>query len=122
MTLVGIVDAVDSPNLGICLDPANCVAALELPRDTIELTAPRVANIHVKDFAFTRQDGWVGFTLVGCTARATGCSTTTTWSQTVQPDRAGHQPDHRALAALAGRQRHHRQHRRPVDPPQSSPT
>jgi sugar phosphate isomerase/epimerase len=57
--LVGIVDAVDSPNLGICLDPANCVAALEHPRDTVELTAPRVANVHVKDFAFTRQAGWV---------------------------------------------------------------
>ena len=23
-------------------------------------------NIHVKDFEFTRQAGWVGFTLVGC--------------------------------------------------------
>ena len=23
-------------------------------------------NIHVKDFAFSRRDGWVGFTLAGC--------------------------------------------------------
>ena len=75
--LVGIVDAVDSPTVGICLDPANCVAALELPRDTIELTAPRVANVHVKDFAFTRQAGWVGFSL-SAPRSATGCSTTTT--------------------------------------------
>ncbi len=23
-------------------------------------------NLHVKDFSFTRKDGWVGFTLAGC--------------------------------------------------------
>jgi sugar phosphate isomerase/epimerase len=63
--LLDIVDAVDSPALGICLDPANCVAALEHPRDTVELTAERVLNLHVKDFAFSRQAGWVGFTFAG---------------------------------------------------------
>jgi sugar phosphate isomerase/epimerase len=64
--LVRVVEEVSSPSLGICLDPANCVAALELPVTTIELTAPHVRNVHVKDFAFSRQDGWVGFTLAGC--------------------------------------------------------
>ena len=64
--LVRIVESVDSPALGICLDPANCVAGLELPVSTVELTAPYVRNIHVKDFAFSRRDGWVGFTLAGC--------------------------------------------------------
>lgn len=64
--LVDVVVAVDSPALGVCLDPANCVAALEHPTDTVEKTAPWVRNIHVKDFAFTRKDGWVGFTLAGC--------------------------------------------------------
>jgi sugar phosphate isomerase/epimerase len=65
-TLVDVVEAVGSPALGICLDPANCVAALEHPLATIERTAPYVRNVHVKDFWFTRQDGWVGFNLVGC--------------------------------------------------------
>jgi sugar phosphate isomerase/epimerase len=65
-TLVDVVEAVGSPAVGICLDPANCVAALELPLDTIERTAPHVVNVHVKDFHFTRQQGWVGFNLVGC--------------------------------------------------------
>jgi len=65
-TLVEVVEAVGSPALGICLDPANCVAALELPLDTVRRTAPHVRNLHVKDFHFTRQDGWVGFSLVGC--------------------------------------------------------
>ena len=64
-TLINIVQQVDSPALGICLDPGNCVAALETPTSTIERTAPYVRNLHVKDFAFARLDGWVGFTFAG---------------------------------------------------------
>ncbi len=63
--LVGLVDSFGSPQLGICLDPGNVVARLERPRDAVELAAPLVANVHVKDFAFARQDGWVGFTYSG---------------------------------------------------------
>ena len=63
--LVALVETVGHPSLGICLDPANAVAALENPRDVIDRTAPYVKNIHVKDFAFTRRGGWVGFTLEG---------------------------------------------------------
>jgi sugar phosphate isomerase/epimerase len=63
--LMRVVDAIDSPFLGVCSDPANTVAALENPRQVIERVAPRVINMHVKDFAFTRRDGWVGFTLAG---------------------------------------------------------
>jgi 3-oxoisoapionate decarboxylase len=65
-TVLAAVKAVDSPNLGICLDPANSVAALEHPLQTIDTTAAYVKNLHVKDFSFTRKDGWVGFTLAGC--------------------------------------------------------
>ena len=65
-TLVDIVRRVDSAAVGICVDPANCVAALELPTATVEAVAPYACNIHVKDFAFSRRDGWVGFTLTGC--------------------------------------------------------
>jgi sugar phosphate isomerase/epimerase len=63
--LVGLVDRIGSERLGICLDPANVVARLELPRDCVELTAAHVKNVHVKDFAFARQPGWVGFTYGG---------------------------------------------------------
>lgn len=63
--LVGLVESVASSSLGICLDPANSVARLENPIDVIDRCAPYVVNIHVKDFAFTRRDGWVGFTLEG---------------------------------------------------------
>ena len=63
--LVDVVRRVDSPNLGICADPANCVAALERPTDVIDQVAPHVLNMHIKDFTFTRQADWVGFNLVG---------------------------------------------------------
>lgn len=64
-TLVGIVDALDSPNLGVCLDPGNVVASLEHPADTIRITAHRVLNVHLKDFAFRRSPDMVGFRFAG---------------------------------------------------------
>jgi sugar phosphate isomerase/epimerase len=63
--LTGLVARIGSPRLGICLDPANVVARLELPRDCVEQAAPHVKNVHVKDFAFARRPGWVGFTYGG---------------------------------------------------------
>jgi sugar phosphate isomerase/epimerase len=63
--LLAVVRGVGSPNLGICSDPANVVAALEHPRQTVEAVAPYVLNLHIKDFAFQRQDGWVGFVYTG---------------------------------------------------------
>lgn len=63
--LVAAVEAVGSPLVGITLDPANCIAALERPADVIDAAAPHALDLHVKDFAFARQEGWVGFTLSG---------------------------------------------------------
>ena len=37
--LIGIFERVGSPNLGICLDPANVVAQLENPKTCVEQTA-----------------------------------------------------------------------------------
>ncbi|MFI8946449.1 sugar phosphate isomerase/epimerase family protein [Streptomyces sp. NPDC053750] len=64
--LMTVVRAVDDPHLGVVLDPGNSVARLERPADVVAATASHVVNIHVKDFAFTRRDGWVGFTYAGC--------------------------------------------------------
>jgi len=63
--LLALVEALDSPLVGICLDPANCVSALEHPRQVVESCAPRTADLHVKDFRFTREEGWVGFRYAG---------------------------------------------------------
>jgi sugar phosphate isomerase/epimerase len=63
--LVSLVERIDSPNLGVCLDPANVVARLETPRSCVERAADMTVNVHSKDFAFARQPGWVGFTYSG---------------------------------------------------------
>ncbi|SDG68147.1 sugar phosphate isomerase/epimerase [Microbacterium sp. 77mftsu3.1] len=63
--LVRLVRDADSPRIGVCLDPANVVARLEPPRACVEEAADLVVDIHVKDFAFDRQPGWVGFTYSG---------------------------------------------------------
>ncbi|MEV6348020.1 TIM barrel protein [Actinoplanes sp. NPDC051851] len=62
---IGLIETIGSERLGICLDPANVVARLENPRQTVEQTAPYVRNVHAKDFGFTRRLGWVGFTYSG---------------------------------------------------------
>ncbi|MFV0453017.1 MAG: sugar phosphate isomerase/epimerase family protein [Propioniciclava sp.] len=63
--LVELVSTISSDSLGICLDPANSVAALEMPAATVAACAPWVVNLHVKDFAFHRSEGWIGFAYGG---------------------------------------------------------
>lgn len=63
--LVRLVEEVASAHLGICLDPANVVARLEDPRACVAAAASATRNVHVKDFAFHRRDGGVGFTYAG---------------------------------------------------------
>jgi sugar phosphate isomerase/epimerase len=63
--ILDVIRGVDSPHLGICSDPANTVASLEMPREVIDAVAPYVLNMHIKDFSFSRKDGWVGFTYAG---------------------------------------------------------
>jgi sugar phosphate isomerase/epimerase len=86
--LVRVVESIGSAALGICLDPANGVAALDLPRDTVELCAPYVRDVHVKDFAFTRSEGWVGFQLTGAPL-GTGLLDYAHLARTVEPERRG---------------------------------
>lgn len=87
-TVVEIVDAIDSPWLGICLDPGNVIAALEHPDDVIDMTASRVANVHVKDFAFTRNADMVGFRLAGA-PMGQGLLDYAHLRRAVDPDRRG---------------------------------
>ncbi len=63
--LIGVVEAVGSSHLGICLDPGNSVARLERPADVIAATAPHVVNLHIKDFAFSRSEAMIGFRFAG---------------------------------------------------------
>lgn len=63
--LAEIVARVANPWVGICLDPANCVAALETPMAVVATAAPFVNNVHVKDFAYEREAGGLGFHVTG---------------------------------------------------------
>ena len=73
--LVGSSSGRLAEHLGICLDPANCVAGSSYPPTSSRAPLRYVKNMHVKDFAFARQAGWVGFTFAGCPLGA-ACSTT----------------------------------------------
>lgn len=86
--LIGVIERVGSPNLGICLDPANVVAELENPKTCVEQTAALTKNVHVKDFAFARQPGWVGFTYSG-TAMGSGLHDYDHLLATVRPRERG---------------------------------
>ena len=86
--LANLVRQNGSPNLGICLDPANVVARFEHPKHCVEKAAPLVKNIHVKDFAFARQEGWVGFTYSG-SEMGTGAHDYRNLLETVKPRQNG---------------------------------
>ena len=113
--ILDVIRGVDSPYLGICSDPANTVAALEMPREVIDAVAPYVLNMHIKDFAFSRQAGMGRFHLLRRTPGR--------WSPRLRlhgredpAQSKKHQPDRRTLAAVAGLRSGHRPPRKPVDP------
>lgn len=60
-----MVEAVGSPNLGICLDTVNSFGALEGPEIVLEVLAPFVVNLHIKDFTIYRPEHNMGFTIEG---------------------------------------------------------
>jgi sugar phosphate isomerase/epimerase len=86
--LLALVEGLDDPHLGICLDPGNTVAALERPADVVARCAHRTVNLHVKDFGFARAPGWVGFELSG-RPLGTGLLDLDQLFGTVRPDERG---------------------------------
>lgn len=67
-TLAGIVTALDSPLVGICLDTVNSFGALEGPEVVVRTLGPFVVNLHVKDFVVRRMNHNMGFTVTGTPA------------------------------------------------------
>jgi len=64
-TLARIIEHVDSPYAGICLDTVNSFGALEGPEVVVETLGPWVVNLHVKDFVVQRASHKMGFTVEG---------------------------------------------------------
>lgn len=67
-TLAHIITALDHPNVGICLDTVNSFGALEGPERVLEVLAPYVVNLHVKDFIIRRVPHNMGFIVTGAPA------------------------------------------------------
>ncbi len=60
-----IVETIDDPMVGICLDTVNSLGALECPHEVVENLAPYVLNIHLKDFEIMRLPHQQGFIVEG---------------------------------------------------------
>ncbi|MBD3183449.1 TIM barrel protein [Candidatus Poribacteria bacterium] len=63
--LVRIMQGVDSPCIGICLDTANSFGALEGPEVVVKALIPWAVNLHLKDFVVYRSQGRMGFVIEG---------------------------------------------------------
>ena len=66
--LVKIVEEVDSPSVGICLDTVNSLGVLECPGFVVKKLAPYTINLHIKDFKIQRVQHQMGFLVTGCPA------------------------------------------------------
>ena len=63
--MVELLEVVDDPTLGICLDVANSICAGEWPQETIKQLAPYAINLHLKDYVITPDIYGVGFAIHG---------------------------------------------------------
>jgi sugar phosphate isomerase/epimerase len=63
--LVQILERLDSPYAGVCLDTVNSFGALEGPDVVLQALGPWVVNLHVKDFQVSRARHMMGFTVEG---------------------------------------------------------
>lgn len=62
--LAEVIQQVNHPNVGVCLDPFNSISWLAHPDTTIDLLAPFAVSAHIKDASVTRQQ--TGFYIRGC--------------------------------------------------------
>lgn len=68
--LVRLLEQLDSPWVGICLDTVNNFGALEGPDVVIRSLGPYTVNLHVKDFVVQRATHQMGFTVAGAPSGA----------------------------------------------------
>lgn len=64
-TLVEILKAIDSPQVGICLDTVNSFGSLEGPEVVVNTLGPYVVNLHLKEFVVKRAGHAMGFEITG---------------------------------------------------------
>jgi 3-oxoisoapionate decarboxylase len=67
-TLAYILDTLNHPNVGICLDTVNSFGALEGPEVVVDTLGPYVVNLHFKEFVVRRLGHNMGFEVTGMPA------------------------------------------------------
>lgn len=67
-TLIEIIEQIDSPAVGICLDTVNSFGAGEGPEVVVATLGPHVVNLHVKDYTIRRHPTMLGFEVQGTLA------------------------------------------------------
>lgn len=67
-SLIHIVQELGPEQVGICLDTANSLGALEGPEMVVETLAPYTLSLHLKDFTIARVNSQMGFVVEGCAA------------------------------------------------------
>ena len=63
--LADLMERIDHPAIGICLDTTNSFGALEGPEVVVNTLAPWVVNLHIKDFDVFRVPHSMGFIVEG---------------------------------------------------------
>lgn len=63
--LAEILDLVESPFVGVCLDTANSIGCVENVATLLAVLGPRVVNLHVKDYCVFRPPHHKGFVVEG---------------------------------------------------------
>jgi sugar phosphate isomerase/epimerase len=63
--LAALIENVGSQYLGICLDTVNSFGAMETIGDVVQILAPYVINVHIKDFAIERIETMMGYSVTG---------------------------------------------------------
>ncbi|MHB1318036.1 MAG: sugar phosphate isomerase/epimerase family protein [Anaerolineae bacterium] len=63
--LVRILQRLDSPAVGVCLDTANSLGALEGTEAVLAALVPWTVNLHVKDISILRSNRGLGFVVEG---------------------------------------------------------
>jgi sugar phosphate isomerase/epimerase len=66
--LAEIVERLDTPYVGICLDTANSIGCAEGLDTLLRILGPWVVNVHVKDIRVQRPAHLRGFVVEGCPA------------------------------------------------------
>ena len=62
--IIRVIEKINDPYVGVCLDPLNSISQLVCPNETIALMAPYALSVHIKDIVIHRYK--TGFHISGC--------------------------------------------------------